>query len=86
MRTSIERSSGEPRLRIDPDLAGDLQHALESALGERRSPVIVTDPDLRPHIQRLAHMVSPTSVVLSFEDLLPHIEVEPIGRIRVGNE
>ena len=84
LRSSIERSEGDACLRLDPGLARDLHRAIDDALGGSRFPIVMTDTEVRPHLQRLTRMASPTAVVLSYEDLLPHIEVAPLGRISVG--
>jgi flagellar biosynthesis protein FlhA len=76
-------------LSLDPDLAEELSRTIMTTLtaAEQRgeAPVFVCSTQLRPALRRLLRNVIPNLSVLSYAELGPHLEIETVGTVNLGN-
>jgi len=49
-------------------------------------PVIVCSPSIRAYFKKLIEGQFPDVAVISFGELPPEIQIESIGKVRMGNE
>ncbi|HEY8347870.1 MAG TPA: flagellar biosynthesis protein FlhA [Symbiobacteriaceae bacterium] len=79
-----ERKPGEPGL--DPALAQNLVSSVQQqaqAMAEKgMTPILVCAPALRPMMRRVAQHAYPKLAVLSYAELDPKLEIEPVGVVR----
>ena len=55
-----------------------------SALGY--SPVVICSPTIRAYFHKLLEATFPNIAVISFGELPPDVQIESIGKVRIGNE
>ncbi|MGD9793753.1 MAG: flagellar biosynthesis protein FlhA [Acidimicrobiia bacterium] len=76
-------------LALDSDIAERLSRLALSELNnaEQRaeSPVFVCSTQLRPAVRKMFRNVIPTLAVLSYAELGPHLEIETVGTVNLGN-
>ncbi len=88
VRDALRATRNGQVLALEPALAGDILAALRRQLELRPAdgspPVIVTSAELRRHVRRLVEGDHPQVAVISYQELNPDVEVEPVGRIAVG--
>lgn len=80
IRDAITQSTKGPTLALHPDIATEIRRAIRSALAEREG-VLLTQPNLRRHVRELIEPELPHVAVLSFAELPPTTQVEPIARV-----
>lgn len=49
-------------------------------------PVLVTNVDVRRHVRQALEAICPTITVLSYQELAPDVEVQPLGTVRFHSE
>jgi type III secretion protein V len=86
IRSAIRRTSNGSFLALDPTLAHDILNALRREIGRNltlgyQDPVVVTEMELRRFIHKLVELEFPNLAVLSYQELTPELNVQPIGRI-----
>lgn len=73
---------------LDPEQARQLGLALEAAVKRmiqaRRSPCIVTSPDIRRYLRAFAERRCPELSVLSFRELEPDVAIRPFETVGLG--
>ncbi|MCL6594650.1 MAG: flagellar biosynthesis protein FlhA [Firmicutes bacterium] len=82
----VQRTTdGGGGLELDPaardQVVGRLAAALEPALSQGRRAAVVTTPLLRPHLRRALERALPDVPVLSYGELDPEAQVEPMGMV-----
>ncbi|MBX3252015.1 MAG: type III secretion system export apparatus subunit SctV [Myxococcales bacterium] len=81
VRDGVQRSaSGGTYLALPPDVARDVVGAVRRACPE--GGVVLTQTDVRRFLRRLLEVELPKVVVLSHQELDPHVEVRPLARIQ----
>jgi len=84
-RNSIRQSASGSYLAMDPSLSQQVLEAARGQLGDlppgAQRPVIVTDSDIRRFVKRLLDFGIPDVTVLSYDQLTPHINLQPLGMI-----
>jgi type III secretion protein V len=82
VRDAIQRTSSGAYLALAPDLARDILAVLKrecrTELGEA---IVLTQADIRRFVRRLVEAELPHVIVLSFQELAPTAQVQPLGRI-----
>lgn len=82
----LERRQGGGQPAIDPAEAQRLVKAIgregEAMAAAGQMPLVVCSPPLRPIIRRLSRHAFPRLVVLSYAELEPRLQIEPVGVIR----
>jgi type III secretion protein V len=78
------------QLGLDPELCGEIITAARACDGARpestRHTVFLCDPDVRPILRRLLADELPDTVVLSYRELTPNVQVHSAGRLSLTPE
>lgn len=86
-RNSIRQSASGPYLTMDPAMIQDVMAAAEQQIGSlpptAQRPVILTDRDIRRFVKKLLDYKFPDVTVLSYDQLTPNINIQPLGSIAV---
>ena len=82
VRDSIQRTPGGSYLALPPSQARDIIGAAKEALGNAPA-LVLTQADIRRFVRRLFEVELPGVQVLSFQELSPEADVQPLGRIGV---
>src|SRR5579883_13150 len=84
-RNSIRQSASGAYLSMDPELSQRVMAAARTAIGDlpagAQRPVIVTDGEIRRFVKRLLDYAVPDVTVLSYDQLAPQINLQPLGMI-----
>jgi type III secretion protein V len=84
-RNSIRQSAGGAYLSMDPTLTRQVIEAARAQIGDlppgAQRPVIVTDGEIRRFVKRLLDFGIPDVTVLSYDQLTPQINLQPLGTI-----
>lgn len=85
IRGAIRRTSTGAFLSLDPSIAHDILTALRREIAglppTAQNPVIITDMELRRFVRKMVELEFPTLAVLSYQELAPELNVQPVGRI-----
>ncbi|MCC6749016.1 MAG: type III secretion system export apparatus subunit SctV [Deltaproteobacteria bacterium] len=88
VRDSIQRTPKGSYLALEPELGRDILQAFHAQVGgwpgEEPLPVVLTTVDVRRYVRRLIETDFPDLAVLSYNELLPTVTVQPMARIAVG--
>jgi type III secretion protein V len=84
-RNSIRQSAGGAYLAMDPAHSQLVLEAARAQIGNlppgSQRPVIVTDGEIRRFVKRLLDFAIPDITVLSYDQLTPQINLQPLGTI-----
>jgi type III secretion protein V len=84
-RTSIRQSASGAYLAMEPATSQQVMDAARAQIGDlppgAQRPVIVTDGEIRRFVQRLVSFAVPEVTVLSYDQLTPQINLQPLGMI-----
>jgi len=85
IRGSIQKTATGSYLALDPEMSRDILTAFRQALGhagpDAPPPIVLTSMEVRRYVKRLLEIEQPSVTVLSFQELLPDVNIQPIGRI-----
>lgn len=85
VRGAIRRTSTGSFLSLDPTISHDIMAAIRREIGtpppHAQKPVILTDMELRRFVRKLVELEFPNLSVLSYQELTPELNIQPIGRI-----
>jgi type III secretion protein V len=85
INSAIRRTSTGSFLSLDPALAHDVLDALRREISNRapsaQKPVVVTDMELRRFVRKMFELEFSDIAVLSYQELAPNLNVQPIARI-----
>jgi type III secretion protein V len=85
IKGAITRTATGSFLALEPDLAREIQGSFRKAFAQRAAgappPVVLTTMELRRYVKKLVEVEDPHAVVLSFQELLPTVNLQPLGRI-----
>jgi type III secretion protein V len=85
IRGAIRRTSNGSFLSLDPSIAHDILDAVRREIADRpataQQPVIVTDMELRRFVRKMVELEFQDLPVLSYQELTPELNIQPIGRI-----
>ena len=85
IRGAIRRTSTGSFLSLDPTIAHDILDAVRREIDNQpptaQQPVIVTDMELRRFVRKMVELEFPNLAVLSYQELTPELNIQPIGRI-----
>ncbi len=77
-------------LALPPDLALKIQEAMKQPVEEMQAqgytPILLVSPNIRLVFKRFIKHVTPDLVVMSYNELLPDIEVESIKTVRLSDD
>jgi type III secretion protein V len=84
-RNSIRQSASGAYLAMDPLLSQQVMEAVRAQIGDlppgAQRPVIVTDGEIRRFVKKLLDFAIPDITVLSYDQLTPQINLQPLGMI-----
>ncbi|HVF56623.1 MAG TPA: type III secretion system export apparatus subunit SctV [Pyrinomonadaceae bacterium] len=85
IRGAIRRTSTGSFLSLDPHISHDILDAIRREIANlpasAQKPVVITDMELRRFVRRMVELEFPTLSVLSYQELAPELNVQPVGRI-----
>ena len=85
VRSSIQHNASGSFLALEPEITQEILAALRKELGQRgptsQRPVLLTAQDIRRFVRKLVELEFPEIGVLSFQELSPDLNVQPLGRI-----
>jgi type III secretion protein V len=85
IRGAIRRNSTGSFLALDPSIVHDILAAMRREIAElppgAQKPVVITDMELRRFVRKMVELEFPTLTVLSYQELAPELNVQPVGRI-----
>jgi len=88
VRQAIQHTATGSYLALDPEVSREILDAVRRELGEKEAggppPVILTQMEIRRFVKRLVDVEFPDVVVLSFQELSPELNIQPVGQIRIG--
>ncbi|MBN2432812.1 MAG: type III secretion system export apparatus subunit SctV [Acidobacteria bacterium] len=83
--SSIQRTSTGNYLALDPESSQDILFTFRQEFAHlpptAQRPVIITDMEIRRYVRRLLEMDFEQVVVLSYQELSPELNIQPLGRI-----
>jgi type III secretion protein V len=84
---AIKQTSTGSRLGLDPDSLELIKHAIRSAIkpvpAGGQPPVVLTGFTVRRFVKRLVEQEFPEAAVVSYQEILPEIRIQPLGRIQI---
>jgi type III secretion protein V len=86
IRSSIKRTSAGAHLALEPELAQEIVQAVRNECGHlppsAQRPVILTAMDIRRYVRKLLeYEFNPSFSVLSYQELSPELNIQPVARI-----
>ncbi|MDY7225512.1 type III secretion system export apparatus subunit SctV [Hyalangium rubrum] len=86
IRGSIKRTSAGTHLALEPELAQEIVQAVKAECGHlppsAQRPVILTAMDIRRYVRKLLeYEFNPPFSVLSYQELAPDLNIQPVARI-----
>ncbi|MEO9530046.1 type III secretion system export apparatus subunit SctV [Roseibium sp.] len=87
VRGAVRQTSGASYLALSPDVHRQLIAAMKSALGDlsqhAMTPVMVAPMDIRRFMRKIVERDFPDLPVLSFQELAPDVNIQPLERIKL---
>ena len=87
LRKSIRQTSGGSYLAMDPQTVRSILAVVKQTIGDLaripQKPVIVVSVDLRRYFRKMIEKEYYELPVLSFQELSPEINIQPLGRIKL---
>jgi type III secretion protein V len=85
---AVQKTATGSYLALDPELSRDILENMKTALGAAfesgANPVILTRMEIRRYVKKLIEVELAGVHVLSFQELMPGVEVRPVGHITAG--
>jgi type III secretion protein V len=85
IRGAIRRTSTGTYLSLDPNIAHDILEAIRRELEPlpptAQKPIIITDAEVRRFVRKMVELEFPELTVLSYQELAPELNIQPVGRI-----
>ncbi len=87
VRAAIKQTSAGSYLALDPDSAQLILHSLRTTIQPSppggQPPLLITNMDVRRFIRKLIEGDFPELPVISYQEVVPEIRVQPLGRIQL---
>lgn len=88
VRGAIKQTSAGSYLALDPDSVQLIMQAFRNTVSPPppggQSPVILTALDVRRFVRKLVEMEMQDVSVVSYQEIIPEIRVQPLGRIQLS--
>ena len=85
VRNAIRQTSSGSYLAMEPETSTQLvervRKAAKNSASEEAHPVLLTALDIRRYVRRLIEQDVPELPVLSFQEITPEINLQPLGRV-----
>jgi type III secretion protein V len=88
IRGSIKRTSAGTHLALEPEIAQEIVQAVKAECGHlppsAQRPVILTAMDIRRYVRKLLEYdFNPPFSVVSYQELSPDLNIQPVARISI---
>ncbi len=87
VRGAIKQTSAGSYLALDPDLVQTIMHVIRTTVvptpKDGQPPLLLTAIDVRRFIRKLIEGEFPNLPVISYQEVVPEIRVQPLGRIQL---
>lgn len=84
---SIQKTEQGSFLNLPPDyvqkLINNLSNILEKLLSTSAQPIVICSPIVRIYFRRLIENIFPDVVVLSYNEILPSVQIKTVGMVEV---
>lgn len=84
---SIQKTEQGSFINLAPDyiqrLINNLSNILEKLLGTSSQPIVVCSPIVRIYFRRLIENIFPDVIVLSYNEILPNVQIKTVGMVEV---
>ncbi|WAM32118.1 flagellar biosynthesis protein FlhA [Caldicellulosiruptor naganoensis] len=84
---SIQKTEQGSFINLPPDyvqkLINNLSNILEKLLSTSSQPIVICSPIVRIYFRRLIENIFPDVVVLSYNEILPNVQIKTIGMVEV---
>ena len=88
VRSSIQHTQSGSYLALEPEITQEILTSVRNEVGNlpptAQNPVILTTMEVRRYVRRLLEVEFPDLPVLSYSDLLPQVQMQPIARVSIG--
>ncbi len=88
VRSSIQHTSSGSYLALEPEITQEILAAVRSEIANLPSsaqqPVILTTMEIRRYFRKLVELEFPNLAVLSYQELSPDMNIQPISRIALS--
>ena len=85
VRSSIQHTSSGSYLALEPEITQEILSAVRTEVGSlpptAQNPVILTTMEIRRYFRKLVELEFPHLAVLSYQELSPDMNIQPIARI-----
>ena len=87
VRGAIKQTSAGSYLALDPDTGHLILHSIRNTVQPPppggQPPVLITASDVRRFIRKLIEGDFPDLAVVSFQEIISEIRIQPLGRIQL---
>jgi type III secretion protein V len=83
LRQAVRVSAGVAQLALEPEAAQRISESLVRAVRTKRPSAIVTAVDIRWHVRRLIEAECFDTLVLSYHELMPTLQLDVVDRVAV---
>jgi type III secretion protein V len=88
VRSSVQHTSSGSYLALEPEITQEILSAVRNEVGNlppsAQQPVILTTMEIRRYFRKLVELEFPHLAVLSYQELSPEMNIQPIARISLG--
>lgn len=88
IRGAIKQTSAGSYLALDPDSVQLILQAMRTTIApasaRTQPPVLLTAIDVRRFVRKLVEMEFPEISVVSYQEIIPEIRIQPLGRIQIA--
>lgn len=88
VQESIQQTAQGPVLALNPQISqqilAKLANEVQAATGAGHNPVILCNPQIRPHVKKLTERNFPALVVISYNEVAPKIKIQSIGNVAIS--
>jgi type III secretion protein V len=81
VRGAVRVQGGVQQLALDPQVSRAVMDALAQAVRRHAPAAVVTAVDIRRHVRKLIEHECFETPVLSYHELMPTLQLEPVGRV-----
>jgi type III secretion protein V len=93
IRRALKETPAGLMLFLPPEKVSELRESLRAELarlqkaqGDASTPVLITSIDVRRHVRPIVEAVRPGLPVISYQELLPDVELQALGAVRFQAE
>jgi len=88
VRSSVQHTSSGSYLALEPEITQEILASVRNEVGNlppsAQQPVVLTTMEIRRYFRKLVELEFPHLAVLSYQELSPEMNIQPIARISLG--